>query len=253
MRPTIILALAALFATTILALFLASRLPDETVSIVSNATTITASISAALAFFLTWKRIPQSFIQERRSWLQIGLALLLFTIGDAYWGYSEVILGVEVPIGGLCDLCWTFGYILLITGTYQLATLVFHKNKNNTAIFTLFAALAIGYAAYSALHLPAENTFALFINNLYVSYDLLLLGIIIPLIVTLAPTANKFTWIWVLLAGFIALRVVFDFLFAGLIALDAYGVSNPIDLIYIGTYFVACLAADKKYSILPHD
>lgn len=251
MRSTFALFLIALLATGVYAVFIGAHASENNLLWAGDLAILLASSCATLAALIAWNKTNPRFAQERRGWLICALSLLLFTLGEVYWAYHELVLRVEVPIGGFADIAWTFAYLLLIAGVFKLSSLAFQKDNKRTSILLIFTTLALIYASYAALTLPKENAVAVLGYQLYVAYDLILLGIIIPILIPLVQSPNKFTIIWVLLALFVGLRVIFDFLFAGLIAVDLYSTGHPADLIYIASYVIATLAADKKNRILP--
>jgi len=250
LRKTQLLALTALFVTALYLLIIASNQSEPTLTLVGDLSFVIVSLCAFLATLLVWKKIPHSFTQEKNAWLLTSIAFFLFMVGDALWAYAELIQKTEVPVGGLPDVSWTSAYLIWIAACTLVRKDVFDPNPRKKFIFAACATLA---AVWPLLHIPAiraEGAYHLF-NVLYVSYDLLLLGLMLPLFLALLPNINRLSTPWLLFSVAVGTRIIFDILFAASVAANTYATGHPIDLLYLISYIIITFAADAKRRLFP--
>jgi hypothetical protein len=74
----------------------------ETVSLVSNLGMLAASLSAAVTALVAARLRPVG--ASCYSWLLIGLGLVSYALGDAYWAWIELVVGEEVSVPSWADL-----------------------------------------------------------------------------------------------------------------------------------------------------
>lgn len=257
MRNTLWLVLLAMLAFPIYVLVILTQQGNfEALKLSGNILFNVLALCAVIGCWIVYRKVEKVFPDEKKGWFILTVALLLNLIGDILWAVYEVILGVEVPIGGWVDLFLTLGYFGLIVAVFFfLRTMFFSSQVYNYFIMT-FSLIAGGALLYLGI---AENLSAgafsstALIQNLYPFYDMILLGMITILLIPLVASHNRLFVAWLFIGGGIMSRIVYDVVFARLTSAGLFYTGHPIDVVYPLAYVFYVLAADTKFKLLEHD
>src|SRR5574341_106734 len=198
MRITFVLVAISLLALGVLTLSIITLQDSpDALNVLTNITSDVASLCATIACWLAYLLIPKDFLGEKRGWLLTALALTLFTFGDMYWSYSEIILGIEVPLGSIADWAWTLAYFVLLAGIYFIYTGMYFETKQKYVIMTLTLVIAAVFGYYHITHLISEaHGFIELVQEGYILYDIILLGMLAVMLLPLIASHNRLMNVW---------------------------------------------------------
>lgn len=253
MRSTLLLVALSLllFPLFILVTFTMQGAPslDPLTNVLSDA----VALCSVVGCWLVYRKMEKSFIDEKKGWGFIVLALFLFFLGDIAWTFYEVVLHVDVPLGSWPDLIWTLAYIILIIGMFFFLSMLFFESHTRNYLLVLLAAVIGGVLLYfetvgdMALQ---KFSFISFIQDSYVFFDLVLIAMLLILVVPLWQARNRLFVPWLLLAFAFISRIVFDFVFARLTDAELYYTGHPLDILYVFSYVLIVFAVDFKFKLL---
>ncbi len=201
---------------------------------------------ASLACFVACRVVSSKVIPQIRAfWFLLGVAFLLFTLGDAYWAYQEVVLGNLAPLGTFADACWMLAYGVWIGALFWFISLWRRPSQKLLFAFVLLMIVTPGVLYFSGV--LTAITFGGVITALYVALDIaLLLMVGYCFLRGLDEGRNVVPWMFFLAA--IIARLLFDFLYSGMVSLDVYETGGAIDLLYSMSYaFITFAANDGVY------
>lgn len=211
------------------------------------------SFFAMVACWIPYCRLPKEFPLEKKGWFFIAIAMTFFFLGDLAWAVFEIILQIHVPLGSLSDLLWNLAYFSMIYGLWYLMSLLFYESSTRNRI-VMFASLII---ACLVLFLNIRDdlasgnlNFVVFIQNLYVFYDVIILGMIYLILLPLIMSHNHLFVAWTVFGLAIVTRIVFDFIFARMSEVGSYYTGHPVDLLYTFSYFLFAFAAYEKDKLI---
>ncbi len=218
---------------------------SELITIIGDISFVIVALCAAISGLNAYKSLKKCDPEESKGWAIATIAFGLFMLGDIYWAYSELILKINTPLGSIADLFWTLAYFALIIATLKLQKAIFYYSKLQKYIFTILGLIIGGYVAYNSLsaYFNLTHNIGNLANDLYVTYDFIILGIILSIILPLLKTKQYVflkSWITIMLA--ILLRIFYDLLFAYLTELNTYQTGNYIDILYASSYVIFALA-----------
>jgi len=254
MRKTLFFVMIALLVVSTLALVIITQ-QGRNPSLrewVTDCSLIILAVCAVGANVLAWNATPAEFWQERRCWIFSVLGFVCFALGDGYWAYSELVAKVPVPVGSFADLFWNLAYLFLGLGLFFLLRTMFFPSKKKVYL-VLFVTFAIAFA-YAYVHVGkvvmVQGSFGDVVNDLYVLYDIILLGMVALLLVPLLFYHNPLITPWLLFGFAILARIAFDFIFAGLVSAGAYQSGSYVDLLYALSYVLFTFTGDAKFNLL---
>ncbi len=211
------------------------------------------SFLAMVACWIPYFKLSKEFSIEKKGWFFIALAITLFFLGDIAWSAFEVILEIHVPIGSPCDLLWNLAYFSLMYGLWYFMSLLFFESpaRNRVVMFaSLLIACAVLYFNLRGDIASGNLSFVIFIQNLYVFYDIIILGMIYLIIIPLVLAHNYLFISWILFACAILARVFFDFIFAHMSYAGTFYTGHPLDLVYTFSYLLFAFAAYEKDKLI---
>ena len=207
------------------------------------------SFFAMVACWIPYRRLSKEYPLEKKGWFFIALAMTLFFLGDIAWSVFEVILDIHVPIGSPCDVFWNLAYFSLIYGLWYLMSLLFFESpaRNRVVMFvSLLIACVVLYFNLRGDIASGNLSFVIFIQNLYVFYDVIILGMIYLILLPLVMSHNHLFVAWIIFGSAIIARIIFDFVFAYMSTVGTFYTGHPLDLLYTFSYFLFAFAAYEK-------
>lgn len=251
MRPTFLLVAASLLVFSILTLVYITQQGNEPVlTWVGDLSFVLLSFFVFIGCWFVYQKVASEYGNEKCRWLCSSIAFLFFMLGDLYWGYAEIFLKVEVPLGSLADWSWEIAYLLLFI---SLGCILKERFADRTQFWTItiVTALAAGsYFFWQIMHHIQLGEWVTVIQHSYVFYDIILLGVSTYLITPLITSHNRLVNTCLFFGLAIFARIIFDFLFAGMTAINTYSTGSMIDLIYGLSYVLFMFSADSKFKIL---
>ena len=116
----------------------------------------TAFLVATLLCFRNWG--SSQIVSGRSVWLNIGLGMLFYFLGNLLFSYWELVLGLE-PAVSPGDFFFILTYIFLLVGMVQA---VFSRRLNlelwQKAVVFAIAVIGIALATFLATNKPADTT-----------------------------------------------------------------------------------------------
>lgn len=199
------------------------------------------AVIAAVSCFCVSRRISSREASLLRMfWLVLGVAFVLFAVGDAYWAYEEVVLGNLSPLAAFSDLSWTLAYGVWIGAVFWFVS-AWRRPSWRLWVFLLALVLGTPVVLYVS-GVMSKFTFGGVITTLYVAFDIALL-LLLGYCVLRGLDEGRDVLPWLLLGGVVLARLLFDFLYSGLVSLEIYETGGAIDLLYSLSYVLVPVAA----------
>jgi len=217
--------------------------------IAGDGLSVVLAFAAGVCCLFVWRKMEVQFYAEKRGWLLIGVAFLLFALADGIWAYFEFVHSSKFPVFLGPQILWTAGYLFWIAALGQFLGARFLPSKAPViGVLAIAIALALFHAYVPFMKFIQDGHLLLFMNNLYVSYDFMLLGLVVLVLAPFVAHHTQLLTAWVLLGLAIILRLVFDFI---LLNVQGYWAGHPAILLYSGTYLLCLLAAHAKLGLSP--
>ena len=167
-------------------------------------------------------------------WILLAIAQFAWALGDVTWEALSLGMGLD-PFPSVADVAYLAGYPLAAAGLLLLVREVRASLDWRAAADTAIVVLAVGSIGWVALVDPviasgAETPLAFAISLAYPVGDLVLIGLVVPLVAI--PRRPPFAA--VLLAASLGVAIVGDALFALTTAGDP--TQNLVNLLYIVSY-----------------
>jgi diguanylate cyclase len=186
-----------------------------------------------------------------RNWLLIGVAMLMFAVGDVVYGIYEVVLQVEsVPYPGWPDVFYLLSYVFFAWAIFS-AALSYRKLVDVKMPLVISAAagvVALG-VIYRFVLIPVLAADAAWAEKaLNVAYPVLdvLLELAPALFVVLVVRqlgGGKLAWPWLVVAAGVALLALADSGYSYLMAHDAYEAGAIVDMGWAFGYGLIAIGA----------
>lgn len=206
---------------------------------------------AVLALWGLFKRIPREFVDERRCWFLLSLGVTLHLFGDIAWSLLEIVFGDLVPVGGIVDLLYISGYLLIGAGLLLFVARVFFIERRLLSVgLSILAAMGLFVLLGIITWGVGEGiSFVMLIQNFYVAIDVILLALMLLILIPLLGAQEHAAVFWMVFGGSFLLFLAYDLGFAFLTAKDAYFTGHIIDLFYGAAYlgFVLAVAWKLKF------
>jgi hypothetical protein len=179
---------------------------SESVTTIYDLLTVLLTALAVVLMVMMWR----TFERGEPLWIVWGIlavGMLLWTLGEALWGYYEVILKDELPYPSVADVAWVVGYIPLFIGFF----LRFRTLRTMPSLDELvtgggfFLVILIVGVAYVIGPIATENYGSRteqFLNILYPVGDLALAFAVMLSVIVLAGGALSYPWM-MLAVGFL--------------------------------------------------
>lgn len=213
------------------------------VAVAGDGLSVVFAVVAAISCLVAWSKLQSTFYTERRGWLLSGLAFSLFALADGIWAYFEFV-DPQIAIFLVPQLLWTLGYLVWISGLgHFLGARFFSSKVPVVSVVGVSVALAIFHSYGPFLKFVHDGNLLLFLNRMYVSYDFILLGIVVLIIGPFIMHHARIMTTWMLMGFAIISRILFDFI---LVNSQGYWAGHPAILLYSGTYLLCLLAAHVK-------
>jgi hypothetical protein len=220
----------------------------ENVIVVNDFTFILVSFCAALALFLTYRKVR--FKDEKQVWLLLAAGSFVSFIAEVVWGYEEVILGVMTPSPGLVDALWIVGEAIILLAVFkQLQNSFFSSNANwcSTLAWVLGSVL-LGFTI-SIFFILSDFSAVMGVSLIHVFIASLTLICAICLVWPLLRINSKLVLPWLFLCVAYFMFATEATLFAYESVSSAFHTGTFVDFIYVLGYIFLCLAAWAKSSI----
>jgi diguanylate cyclase (GGDEF)-like protein len=244
--PTTRTTAAAAVATVVVGAFalflLVGGAGEHTVLVVNNLLqTVSAVLAGAVCVVVAWR----GRTGRQRGWLAMGVALVGWGAGQAYWSWSEIIAKAETPFPSLADV----GFLVFPVAA-AVAVVSFQQGTSrgrarvravsdgliiSAALFILSWALVLG-PVYDA---GGDTTFAFVVALAYPLGDLIVMSLVVLL---LSRMAGNRAPMLILSAGLFAM-VVADSAFAYLSTSGNYHTGSIIDVAWVTAFLLCAVAA----------
>jgi hypothetical protein len=204
---------------------------------------VVASAVATVLCLLAARR--QSARRARLSWLLLGLGLACWALGDGYWGWSEIVLGVTPDVPSWADLGYCGMVILVLAGT-ALTPVVRTREISRIRLLldaTIILA-AITAVAWSIVFGPLFKRLATdpLAQAVTLLYPLGSLGSLLLLTILMLRSSDAALSRRLLAIGW-ALIAAADISFVVSSAEETYATGNPADLCWFAGAVIIGLAA----------
>jgi hypothetical protein len=177
------------------------------------------AILAVTNFFLTFKVFGWNSTQGK-VWFFIGIGLLCWVIGDAYYTYMWVVLELEeYPEPNPARILYTIGYFILIIGVgFQLSLSKVELAKKEWVIILIIElviiVLGVIYCIMPIVNTEVSETFLIqtkIFQFVYSSFDFLM--IFLSLVLIFRYKGGQFGKSWIILAVGFFLSGFYDLLY----------------------------------------
>jgi hypothetical protein len=255
MKAKVMIALSAIifFIASIVYIFFRD---EKLLILTGDISFILLALLTALIAVLTYFKIPREFVDERKSWLSISIAFLMFFFGEFFWGFYELVLKIESPSPSIADVAWHLGYLFLLIGlSYKLKQIFIEsKRKKILSIIGIWLVLSLIYTFYALSKFDSpyavQTIIDYAINLTYPIWDLLIVGFSFIFMLTILPHYNKLIKHYLfLMLGFFSF-FIFDAIYAQKILFGVYTTGDYIDIIYLLAYLLIAYSAYIKYNAI---
>lgn len=188
------------------------------------------------------------------SWILLGIAMALYSIGSFINGYFEVFYGIQ-QFPSVADVFYALFYLFFVLGLFLMTRLKsesikpykHYKNILDALIIVISLAMIIQIALFS---LPTVTNhldhLSIAISTGYILMDLILLFILVYFMFNLSGSEKTLPFL--LLALGIGLKIASDLGFFFESLLGAYKLGSVFDLILVVSYCIIGFAAMTQIS-----
>ncbi|MGZ4632638.1 MAG: diguanylate cyclase domain-containing protein [Actinomycetes bacterium] len=241
-RTTVAAGAAALVVGAFVLFLVVGDASGHTVLVVNN---LLQTVSALVAGLVCAAVAVWGSTGRRTGWLFMGVALVGWGLGQAYWSWSEIVAKAETPFPSLADL----GFLVFPVAA-AVAVLQFQRGTSDgrarlraasdgaivsTALFLLSWALVLE-PVYAA---GGDSAFAFAVALAYPIGDLIVVSLVFLLLSRM--TGNRAP-ILVLSAGLLAMSVA-DSGFAYLSTAGSYHTGSIVDVGWVAAFLLCAVAA----------
>jgi diguanylate cyclase (GGDEF)-like protein len=183
--------------------------------------------------------------RARRSWLLLGLGLLTYAAGDAYWTWAECVVGEAPAVPSPADLGYLGMVPLAVAG---IATRPIVRPRDlNRRLLLLDAGIALSGMTALCWTLVLGPMFATLdtdpiVQAVTLAYPLGDLALVFCLVVLLLREARSDPPTMALALG-AGLMAVADLAYLWLVANNAYATGHPVDLAWFAALSLVAVAA----------
>lgn len=188
-------------------------------------------------------------LRAQRSWLLLGLGMLSWGTADAYWTWSELVLGVVPVTPSLADI----GYLALVPLLFAgilLRPRLGQATEDRWQLLldsclTVTALLAVAWATVLG-PIYARLETSLLVQAITLAYPLGDLAILACLLISVLRDTETRPATMPLLLG-LATMAVGDAAYAALVASGTYATGHPVDVIWFAALVLVALAASVEH------
>lgn len=227
---------------------------SEVLSFTTNMLTITFSVLAVIAAGMVYFGVDYVFGDEKKTFLFIGIGVLLRLIAEIIWIYVLAV-NVDVVHLSLADVFWYLSYLSIFIGlAYQIKkTFIFNKAK----VVAWALGIATAIVAVLAYHFMGEVaglsqaeaiTHALL--EIYVVFDIFVVALLAILIIPMGFSYNKIFQSYVLIALGFVVFAIYDFIYAEMSLTNAYSIGSLVDIMWDSAYILIFGGLLLKYFFL---
>lgn len=181
---------------------------------------------------------------HRAAWSWLGVAMLLWGLGEVLWGYYEVVLGDEVPFPSIADIAYLGAVPFAVTGVLGFARSDGVRFQTRTVLDACLVSGALLFVAWAlvlgpAWRVTATSSWEHLIGVAYPITDLVLAATAL-VIVTWGTTAER--PVLGVVTGALLVMAATDTAFTWLATNGTFSSSNPISLLWPASYLLLAFA-----------
>jgi hypothetical protein len=194
---------------------------------------------ATLTMSLKLKKLKQ---EEWRVFFYVAIAMALWSVAEAIWGYYEVFVG-ESPALSAADFFWLIAYPPFIYGLFLSFEHI--RSYISAALLASVSFLLVGsisvFYLWDAMLSTEEDFLVNLVNAAYILGDSLLIAFSVPVI--FASITRPIGLSWFLIGAATILGAVGDISFFYFAALEQYSPSLFVSLFYLFDYVWIAIGA----------
>jgi diguanylate cyclase (GGDEF)-like protein len=218
---------------------------------VSTAVADLAAIVAALGGGVIVLREARRSTRDRGPWRLLGVALLLWGLGELLWGWYELVRGDEVPFPSIADVAYLGAVPFAVVGLLGFAHSGGTRFHVRAVLDGCLVSSALLFVAWALVLGPAWRTDAdgLLVHVISVSYpatDLVLA--VLALVVVQWGNATDRTSLRMVAAGLLVMAVA-DTAFTWLTTNGSYSSSNPVAMLWPLSYGMLAYATQLRPTV----
>jgi diguanylate cyclase (GGDEF)-like protein len=204
---------------------------------------VAAGLAAGLTCLLAARR--QATGRARRSWGLLGLGLLSYAAGDAYWTWAEVVVGEAPGVPSWADLGYLAMVPLALAGI--IARPIQRPRDINRLLLLRDAGVALSGLCALAWVLVLQPLFAgldtdPLVRAVTLAYPLGDVALLFCLVVLILREARTRAASVAVVAGWAAMALA-DAAYLVLVARNAYATGHPVDLVWFAALVLVAVGA----------
>lgn len=191
--------------------------------------------------------------KQRLGWILLSIGIGLYFLGEASWGYIELIMRIEVPFPSIADLFWLIGYLPLFAGLILIYKGMEVKlARYEKAVFAVLG-LLLFFVPFWFLLFPIIKSGEISVTEklldlAYPGLDIFLALPALAIVLIYGRGLLGRTWFFISL-GFLLFTVA-DLLFSYLTWIEKYKTGSLVDLLWLSGYIMIAVAAISQIDLV---
>lgn len=226
-------------------------LPETATIYYFDIATVTLALIALAISLMAFSHSPAGSL-KRKFWLIESAYFLFLMLGEASWGFYEIVLKIETPIVSMADFFWMASYGIQIAAVILISRNVFVKRRYYYyAIGTALLSFTAFYCLFFKEVIASGEIYFLeqAVSIGYPLLDIICAAIIVPVFITSIGGGKIFNFAKYISMGFLCFAV-FDSLFYYLTWKEMYSTGDSLDIVYDAAYVFFAFAAYYGYKHL---
>jgi len=209
---------------------------------------ISAVVASLYALFLMAYALTTFSEKDRQrpGWILLIIGIGLYFLGEASWGYIELIRGIEVPFPSIADLFWLTGYVPLFAGLILIYKRMEVKlARYEKAVFVvlglLLALIPFWFLLFPIIKSGEASVTEKLLDLAYPGLDIFLALPALAIVLIYGRGLLGRTWLFISL-GFLLFTVA-DLLFSYLTWIEKFKTGSLVDLLWLSGYVMIAVGA----------
>lgn len=237
--------LAPFAAVALLAALVGSGIGGDRFTIaVANLASVVTAVGGGIVVLRAGRRAPDG----GRPWHLLGIAMLLWGLGEVLWTWYEVVIGEEVPIPSIADVAYLGAVPVALAGVLAFATGTGARFQVRTVLDGCLVAASFLFASWAMVLGPLweDGTGTVLEQAVTIAYPVtdLVLAVLALTIVQWGNTAERLA-IRIVAAGLLVMAVT-DSVFTWMTTNGSFSSTQPLVMLWPLSYLLLALASQYR-------
>jgi hypothetical protein len=191
--------------------------------------------------------------KQRAGWILLTVGIALYFLGEASWGYIELVMGIEVPFPSIADLFWLVAYAPLFAGLLLIYRRLSVKLTAYERAIFVGCGLFLIFISFAFLLRPIIQSTDIgamekFLDLAYPTLDIFLALPALAVLLIYGRGLLGRTWLLIGL-GFLFFTVA-DLLFSYLTWTEKFRTGSLVDLLWLAGYVLIAVSAINQIGLV---